>query len=140
MNKRVKQIIGGAAGGMAGGLVMSIALTAARRSNLPGLALQNQNPASQHPSELGKRVLISGLLGGIYGAIRAGLNLPGLIAGPLYGLVSYGLSTTGLGPTVEKTPGPWNKQQSGMISGMIQHTVYGMVTDSVAGFVERLLS
>ncbi len=135
---------------MAGGAVMALALASMRRVGfirrlnneldripLVGAATTNLPEPEDH---LGKRVLTSALLGGAYGAIRSGLQLPGILSAPVFGLVAMGLSRAGIGPEAKGTPGPWDGQSKGLIPELVTHTVYGTVTDQVSTRVEDILA
>lgn len=148
MSKRTNRIIAGTIGGMIGGVVMTLALTATRR--LP--VVRKTSKVDQVPvlgttaeveeettGTLGKQLLSSAVLGGMYGAIRSALRLPGILSGPAYGLVSYGHSWVGLGPAMERTPGPWNEQPMALLPRLVTHTVYGTVTDLISDRVENML-
>ncbi len=149
MSKRTNRIIAGAIGGMIGGVVMSLALTAVRRSPL---LRQVNHDVEQIPiigtsaeiqeepaGNLSKRLLSAAILGGVYGALRSALRLPGILAGPAYGLVAYALSWVGLGPAMERTPGPWNEQPMAFIPKLVTNTVYGTVTDLISERVGDML-
>jgi hypothetical protein len=150
MSKRTNRIIAGTIGGMIGGVVMTLALMATRR--LP-VVRKISGELDQFPvlgaaaeiedeptGTLGKQLLSSAVLGGVYGALRSALRLPGILSGPAYGLVSYGLSWVGLGPAMERTPGPWNEQPMALLPRLVTHTVYGTVTDMISERVEGMLS
>lgn len=154
MSKRTNRIVAGAIRGMAGGAVMALAFTAIRRidwNQVPVIRDLNQNDylslvqtsSESQPEEagtLGKRVLVSALLGGLYGALRSAFQLPGLISGPIFGLASYPLSWIGLGPAAENNPGPWKETPQGLLPRLVTHSLYGMVTDQVSERFQDLLA
>ncbi len=155
MSTRMNRIVAGAAGGMAGGIVMALALTALRqmasgrnsqsRSRLNGIRgalLTRTMPRSEQVDrqEIARRVAQSAFLGALYGGIRSGLNLPRFVFGPVFGLVTYGLSQVGLAPAVSEVPGPWNKSSMPFVPRMVTHTLYGVVTDTISERVENMLA
>ncbi len=129
---------------------MTLALTATRRMPLvrkisgeseevPFLGTAAE--IEEVPADTLRKQLLSGaLLGGVYGALRSALRLPGILSGPIYGLVTYALSWVGLGPAMERTPGPWNEQPMALLPRLVSHTVYGTVTDLISEQVEDILS
>ncbi len=150
MSKRTNKIVAGAIGGMIGGVLTTVAFTALRRSpfarkisgeveDVPFLGTATEIEEMPNGA-LRKQLLSSAILGGVYGALRSALHLPGIFSGPIYGLVSYSLSWVGLGPAMERTPGPWNERPMALVPRLITHTVYGTVTDLISERVEDMLA
>ncbi len=152
---KMKQIIGGVIGGMAGGVAVALALAAMQRmqgrtqsrsrgftNSLRQAFLTRTMPRmrSNDRSALGRLILQSAVLGGAYGGLRAALNLPGFLFGPVFGLASYGLSRAGIDTTAGQALGPWNRKSNALAPRLITHTVYGTVTHMVSEQVQNLLS
>ncbi len=148
-NKVVSEIVGG----MLGGAAMALGLYATSRIDLArvpivgrfsdetdqftfvGTSSENDKTASA----LGKTVLATAMLGGIYGGLRSALRLPGFLFGPIFGLATYAINWLGLGPEMKRVPGPWNSRDTAILPRMVTHAVYGFVADQVAERVENAL-
>lgn len=152
---KTKEIVGGVIGGMAGGVAVALALTAMQRvtghsqSRPRGLAQSLRHAfltrtawrsRSDENATLGRTLVQSAVLGGAYGGLRAALNLPGVLSGPVFGLATYGLSRAGFDTQAGVASGPWNRGSQALAPRLITHTVYGTVTHMVSEQVQDLLS
>ncbi len=154
MSTRGKAIIAGAIGGMVGGVVMALALMMTNRREMEKASIKDKvvdrmesTPLAGAAARLrrtdrkavAQNLAMSALLGGIYGIIRSGLRLPGILFGPAFGLVTYGLGWIGLGPAIDRTPGPWSDESDDVVPALVTHTAFGMVADFVSERVEAAM-
>ena len=152
MRRKTRRIIAGAAGGMAGGVMVAVVSAFTDRlmdqrsaRKMPrGLRRIFATRLTQEPSRkrtvVSKTILASAALGGLYGGIRAGLNLPGLVTGPLFGISGLTLSRLGLGDDAARARGPWNSNRMSLGPRLVSTAVYGVVADRMARRVENMLS
>ncbi len=136
----MKKMLASILGGMVGGAIMALAIYATRQVGLTETSSGAVEKATEDKSMLARYVIISAALGGLYGAIRSALHVPGFLAGPLFGLASMGLNRMGLGPEVSETPGPWNGNTMELVPELVTRTIYGTVTDFVSERIESALS
>lgn len=63
----------------------------------------------------------------LYGRVRDHLNLPGPVAGALFGLAVWGLNAAGIAPMLGIRNAPWKQDEAKAITTLLAHVAFGAV-------------
>ena len=146
--KRREELLAGAVGGLAGAIAMGIMMVAGKKMGLvntpPPLAIEQKVEARLDLDErttaqqermvaAGGHLLMGVFLGAGYGLARSLPALRSVPGGAVYGMGVYAANFAGIGPALDLTAGPWNKEPVTAGRRLMMHLLFGVVTATVTG-------
>lgn len=140
--KILPQMMTGAAGGLAGAFAMSLIMMAGKQMGMvrtpkPEVIVHSierktgteEKTTSEQDAALAQAMhhAIGAGYGAGYGLLRSATRLPGIIVGPLYGMVVYLINEFGIGPGFRLTLHPRHEPRPTVVRRFLMHLVYGAV-------------